>query len=109
MSRRPEDRPSGDHGSDADGGAAQERPADVSITASVRATELRARSPSRVRVTFRGKGRVVTRRVGLPPTGAVPGVTHRNVTITTTIEARARAERPEARGASPKSERKKRA
>ena len=51
----------------------------VGITASVRGRELRVENKPCTRITTRGSGHVTTRRVGLPPTGAEPGVTYPEV------------------------------
>src|SRR5690606_28079221 len=74
--------------SDPEERAVDEGAADVTISASARAGELRSGVPMTTRVTFHGKGSIVTRRLGVPPTGAEPGVTYRAVDISTNIEAR---------------------
>jgi hypothetical protein len=70
------------------------REEDVSISASVYADEMHVKVPARTRVTFVGDGRVVTRRVGIPPTGAVAGATYRNAKVATDITSRLVVTRP---------------
>jgi hypothetical protein len=57
----------------------------VAITAAARARELRVENKPRTRITTKGKGQVTTRRSGLPPTGAEPGVTYSDVEVSVEI------------------------
>lgn len=57
----------------------------VSITAAARGRELRIENRPRTRITTKGEGRVARRRNGLPPTGAEPGVTCRDVDVSIDI------------------------
>lgn len=67
---------------------------DVSIRASVKADEMHVKVPARTRIVFRGDGRVVTRRVGIPPSGAVAGGSYRDVKVTTDIASSSAVTRP---------------
>ena|ERR1700759_1505573 len=57
----------------------------VAIRASASARELRVDQRPQTRVTTIGRGRVDTRRCGIPPTGAEPGVTYRDVGLSVDI------------------------
>ncbi|HEX8109614.1 MAG TPA: hypothetical protein VF516_17910 [Kofleriaceae bacterium] len=60
----------------------------VAIQASMRASELRIDRRPETRITTVGRGRVTTRRTGIPPTGAEPGVTYRDVDLSVEIVSR---------------------
>ena len=57
----------------------------VSITAAARGRELRVENRPRTRIMTKGEGRVATRRTGLPPTGAEPGVAYPDVDVSVDI------------------------
>ena len=63
----------------------------LEITASVRARELRVDEARGIETS---EGQTTTRRVGLPRTGAVPGVTYRNVRVAVTVQGRSQPNRP---------------
>jgi hypothetical protein len=57
----------------------------VAIKASARARELRVDNKPRTDVSTRGRGRVITRREGLPARGADEGETYANVGVSVEI------------------------
>lgn len=60
----------------------------VAIRASSRVRELRVEHGPPVRITTTGRGRVTTRRIGIPPTGAEPGMTYCDVELAVGIVSR---------------------
>ena len=66
----------------------------VGIRASARIRELRVDRTASTQVETTGRGQVVTRRDGLPPTGAEEGVTYRDVAVSVAITSGAPDEDP---------------
>lgn len=60
----------------------------IEIIGRARAAVLDVDVPARTRVDFVGSGTVETRREGVPPTGARPGETYRDVDVEVRIAAK---------------------